>query len=107
MSDSPLIKWHARADDGNPQTRDDPPNNDHGESTRWASSRSRNQCRAGACCDGADQGSMPTTQEVRKGVGYEYVAEPGAEVVDGGDEALLGGARVMQGLDEARVDQDG
>lgn len=37
----------------------------------------------------------------------EDIAGPRAQVVDGRDDALLGGAGVVQLGDEARVDEDG
>jgi hypothetical protein len=62
---------------------------------------------ADACYDRANEGGPSAADTVGEEAREEDVGEPGAQVVDCCDEALLGGGGRMQGFEEAGGDVDG
>jgi hypothetical protein len=72
-----------------------------------ASERTGLQRLAGAHDGHAAEGGTAAPEAVRGGMGEEDVADPGAEIVDGRDQAAaVGGGRAEGGF-EARMDKDG
>jgi hypothetical protein len=98
----PLVQRHRRGHNGQAKAADDAADDEHGIGPR--STRAGQQHGADADGGHAAHASIATAEIVAERVRDEDVAEPGAEIVDGGDETSVRGIRVVQRLLEAWVD---
>lgn len=100
--DLTLIQRNRRAHNTNAQSTSPPPNRHHPDPLTRGHEHSprRKDPRT-------HEGRIPAPQPVGQRVREEEVREQGAEVVDGGDGAALGGVGVVHGVAPARVDEDG
>jgi len=105
IENTPQIQWDARGHDSNTDASNDPTGNNHGEGAGAGGPSDEGDAETHNY--GASQGGESATKIVAGRVRQEDIADPCAKIVDRGDDALLGGAGVIDLLDKARVDKYG
>lgn len=104
---SPLIQRYARRHDGVPQARKDAAGNQYPKGARRTARGTCLQRRAEASDDHADECGIAAAKRVVERLREEHVAQPGADIVDGRDEARARRIRLVEEGHEAWVDEDG
>lgn len=97
-----LVQWDRSRYDGEAKARDDAADDHHGVGAMAGCTCL--ESRANACYEGSGEGRKPPSEIVTRGLRKKDIGQPCPEVVDGRDEACVGGIGMVEGDEEAWID---